>query len=131
MGAVGLLVALVVMAGMAAIVLGVSHNSGGGHSVGSASLGTLSAAPSAAEGDIAAAARATCRADFDAVQQAADAYTAEDGHPPASMADPSGMLRDPVTSTHFTISVGAGGRIEVATTGHAAAPGSGNCSYAG
>ena len=92
---------------------------------------TLSPSPGAAAGDISAAASVTCRTDFAAVQQAAEVYTTEHGHEPAALSDLAGALRDPVSSPHFTISVGSGGVIEVAAPGHPPAPGDGNCAYAG
>ena len=131
-GAVGLLAAIAVLAGVAALTLGLSHGSSSGthgHGAG-APVGTLGTSPGAAAGDISAAARATCQTDYQAVQQAADAYAAEHGHPPASVSDLSGILRDPVTSPYFTISIGPTGQVDVAAAGHVAASGAGNCAFA-
>lgn len=127
-GAVGLLAAVAILAIAAAVALGVSHGSSGAGKAGAST--TLGTSPAQASNDISAAARVTCQTDYQAVQQAADAYTADQGHPPGAMSDLAGMLRDPVTSPYFTISIGSTGQIEVATPGHAATPGAGNCAFA-
>jgi hypothetical protein len=93
---------------------------------------TLSPSPAGAAADIGAAAIETCRADYQAVTEAASFYEATNGHPPASVAALSQYLRDPVSSGYFSISVSpSSGRVEVTTPGHPASPGDANCRYAG
>ena len=125
---------MVVLAGMGAAVLAYSRDgSGGGHRGAlQASPGTtVSATPGAAAGDIAAAAAAACRASYTAVSAAADYYATLNGHPASSIEALSPMLKDPLTSTHWTLSMSPTGQLEVATAGHPATPGDANCAYAG
>jgi hypothetical protein len=119
--AIGLLAVVAVLAVIVGVVLAAT---GGDHK-------SPGASPRSASSDIAGAARVTCRTDYQAVRQAVDAYTAQHGQAPASMSDLAGLLRDPVTSAYFTISIGPGGQVEVAAPGHTASPGDGNCDYSG
>lgn len=129
---VGLIVALAVLGAIAGIAFAVA---GGGttpqHAGASLSVNgtTLSPSPSAARADISAAAAETCRADYEAVSQAVDAYRALNSQPPTSMSQLTPFLRDPVTRTYFTIGLGATG-VTVSTAGHPAMPGDSNCAYA-
>ena len=125
---------MVVLAGMGAAVLASSRDgSGGGHRGAlQASPGTtVSASPGAAAGDIAAAAAAACRASYTAVSAAADYYATLNGHPAPNIQALGSMLKGPVTSTRWSLTISPSGQVEVATAGHPAAPGDANCSFAG
>ena len=126
---IGLLAALVVLGGASAAVIAVETSPSGGNRVPTASGSTLSASPSGAGADIAASAETVCRTDYEAVSQAAEEYQSLNGRPASGMSDVGQYMRDPVTSPYFTITIVAG-RVEVATTGHPAAAGEGNCAFA-
>jgi hypothetical protein len=132
-GLIGLIVAVAILGGLAAAVL-VSRGSDTGARLGGAlkPTQTPSASPGAAAPDIAAAANATCRADYQAVNTGVSYYQALNGHAPADIAALGSLLKDPVASPRFTITINPQhpGQVEVATPGHPASPGDGNCAYA-
>ena len=130
---VGLLIALALLAGLAATVL-VSQTGGvkdTGHESGAAS--TVNASPGNAAADIQAAAAVTCRADYEAVVTAVSEYAALNNRPPIDMAQVAPMMRQPIGSTRYVIGINPvePGLVEVAAGGRLAAPGDGNCAYAG
>jgi hypothetical protein len=128
---VGLLLVLLIMGGLVAIVLTqIGHGTQSVHLTNPLTGSTLSANPSGAGADISAAQAVACRTNYEAVSQAADIYTTTHGRPPTAISDVAGMLRDPTSGPGFTIGVNAAGQITVATPGHPAAPGPGNCAYA-
>jgi hypothetical protein len=128
---VGLLAVLVVLGGVsAAVVVTETSSPGGQNRVPTGRGSTLNASPSGAGGDIAAAAATVCRTDYEAVSQAEDEYQTMNGRPASGMSDVAQYLRDPVTSRYFTITV-VSGKVEVATPGHPATVGEGNCAFAG
>jgi hypothetical protein len=88
-------------------------------------------APQGAASDIQAAAT-TCEVDYQAAQTAVETYEAINGRPPASMADLQTVLRGPISSTRFSITINRArpGEIDVAAGGRPPQPGSANCAYA-
>ena len=131
-GLIGLLVTMVVLAGMGAAVLAYSRDgSGGGHRAAlPVSPGTtVSTSPAAAAGGIAAAAAAACRSTVSMVGTAVSYYTTLNGHPPKALADLASLLKDHVTGQGFTLELSPTGQVEVATPAHAASPGSADCAY--
>jgi hypothetical protein len=134
MGLLGLILALGILGGLSAMaVVGLS-----GSTLPDTSELTLpTPAPSDASqmshgSDNNAAAVAACRSDYQAVQSAASVYRVLNGADATRMRDLQSILKDPVTSPYFIISIDPQnpGVIEVATSGHAARPGDGNCAYA-
>jgi hypothetical protein len=79
---------------------------------------------------IQAAAAVSCRSNYQAVESALQEYEALNGHPPATLADLRGMLKDPPSSPDYMISI-RNGTVDVSTTGHPATPGMANCSFVG
>lgn len=83
-----------------------------------------------------------CKSDFKTVEIAQEAYKGQVGNPapdfPHLQAQQLGLnhhmvgpwIKEAPTSSHYTIGIDASGNITVAATGHAAAPGNANCSYA-
>ena len=128
-GLAALLIGFAVIAGLAVLVLQLESPPSGGRSGGS-TPSTLSPAPGQAAVNIGAAERAACASDYQAVSVAVDSYTAENGKPPTNMSQVQPMLKDPVSGPMFTISITAGGMVTVATPGHPATAGEGNCRFA-
>jgi hypothetical protein len=129
--AIALLLSLLILGAMAAIVLVATNRlsqDGATTSLSIAPGTTVKATPSADLLD--AAARAACIASYEAVSAARDLYTAVNGHPPASISDLQSMLRDPLSTRGYTITIASGGHIAVATPGHPARAGSENCAFA-
>jgi hypothetical protein len=87
--------------------------------------------PGLAAGDAAEA--AVCRADYEGLEAAVAEYRLLNGKPPQNVSALQSFLKDPVSSKQFTISLDAhhDGVVEVAAGGRPAAPGDGNCDYAG
>jgi hypothetical protein len=81
---------------------------------------------------VGAAAEIACRTEYATVEQAVSVYQEIDGKPPSSLTQIAQILKDPLTSSHFTISIDLRhpGQVDVATTGHPARGGDSNCSYA-
>ena len=129
-GLIALLIGVVVMGGLAVLVLQLNGGSSTGGRTGRSTPNSLSPAPGQAAVNINASERAACTSDYQSVSLAVDVYTSENGKPPTDISDVQPMLKDPVTSPSFTISVTATGKVAVATPGHPAAPGPGNCNFA-
>ena len=135
-GLVGLLVAIVILAGMAAAVLGNQNGSGGDHEGRSSAGGaatTIDSSPVKAASDVSEGAQVACRTNYQAVTEAVAEYQVLHGRAPGDLAALAAMLRDPVTSAYYSITVDptSPGAVEVATPEHPAAPGDTNCAYAG
>jgi hypothetical protein len=90
------------------------------------------AAPSVGN-DITAASAATCHANFSAATSAVNIYQAEHGTLPTTIAEVQTLLRDPLSTNRFTITIDPRhpGELQVATPTHRAADGDTNCGYAG
>jgi hypothetical protein len=129
---VGLLIALVLLGGLATIAL-VSEASGAKNQGQSSASSTIDDSPGNAAADIQGAAAVTCRTDYGAVVGAVSYYAAVNGKPPTDLALLAPMLTEPITSTGFVISINPAkpGQVEVAAGGRPAAAGDGNCAYAG
>lgn len=96
--------------------------------VDSATSHHVSASASAAA--MQAAAVATCRTDYSAVAEAASDYKLLNDRPAPNLSALDQILGSKsVSSPYFMISVTVGS-VNVATLGHPAAPGNGNCAYA-
>ena len=95
---IGLLLGVVILAGIAAAVLASTEGrNGSGSTEGSLTIGsgtTIGAVPGAASADIAAAAVMECQIDYQAVIEAVSYYEAVNGHPPASTGDLSTILKN-------------------------------------
>jgi hypothetical protein len=129
---IGLLVALALLGGLAAVVL--LSQASGAKDQGNQSTGTtINASPNKAAVDIQAAAGVTCRTDYKAVVTAVSEYAALNGKQPTAIGQVAPMMRQPITSTRFVISINPArpGQVEVAAGGHPAASGNCNCAYAG
>jgi hypothetical protein len=85
-----------------------------------------------AGGDVAAAEAAACETNFQAAEAAVSFYEAQTGSPPTATAEVQALLRDPLSSAFFTITIDPTkpGHLEVATRGHPAADGDSNCTAA-
>jgi hypothetical protein len=133
-GLVGLLVAIVILAGLAAAVLGFQDGSGGDHQgQPGAAASTPNASPAKAVSDVEEAAQIACRSNYELVSEALDEYRIMHGQRPATMAALAPMLRDTVSSQYYTITIDTvgPGTVAVATPGHPTAAGDANCAYAG
>ena len=142
-GALGLLLAVVVM-GVAGVIVvrslpgtgvgnipalpGVSSTKASG-----GPRGVPSTRASGVQADIRAAAVVACKTDFLAVEAAVSYYEAEKGKFPSSLRSVRSWLRDPVQSPYFSISLDSRrpGVVEVGTRGHPLGPGAANCAFAG
>ena len=93
--------AIVILAGMAAAVLGNQSGSGGDHQ-GSSSAGgsttTIDSSPAKADSDVSEGAQVACRTNYEVVTEAVAEYQVLNGKPPGNVAALASMLRDPVTS---------------------------------
>ena len=128
--------AIVILAGMAAAVLGNQSGSGGDHqgsSTAGGSTTTIDSSPAKADSDVSEGAQVACRTNYQVVTEAVAEYQVLNGRPPGNLAALASMLRDPVTSAYYSITVdpASPGAVEVATPQHPAAPGDANCAYAG
>lgn len=87
---------------------------------------TPRAAPSAAS-------VAACQSSYQAVQSAVDEFEYDTGTGATNMSQLQGFLHGSVSTPQYTISIdrSLAGEIDVATPGHPAAPGDGNCADAG
>ena len=130
-GFIGLLVVMCILGGLAAVVLS-SQGGTNGHR-NSSSTSVVNASPANAAANISSAAVTACRANYQAVTAAVSEFEVLNGRPPKAMSDLSSMLKDQPSSAYFTITVDSAhpGQVDVATQGHPAAPGDGNCAYAG
>lgn len=123
LGLLSVLVVLGAVAGAVLLSLEAEPTTGGAsHS---------SAATAAVGADESVAAQVTCRADYDAVSEAAGTFQVLHGHPPADVTSVLPLIGQPVASHYFTITIGPGGFVDVATPGHPPQAGDGNCAYAG
>jgi hypothetical protein len=130
---VGLLIALALLGGLGAAAL-VSQASNGSSPAGQhITPTTINASPTKGATDIQIAAVITCRSNYGAVVSAVSYYEALNGKPPAEMAQLAPIIRQSLSSSRFTITIDRAhpGQVEVAAGGHGAAPGDGNCDYAG
>jgi hypothetical protein len=129
---VGLVIVLGLLGVLGAAALISQTGSSKGQQPGQSPASTINASPRRAATDIQAAAAATCRADYGAVVSAASYYEVLNGKPPTTVAELTTVIKEPVSSTRFAITINPAhpGQVEVAAGGHAAAPGDGNCAYA-
>jgi hypothetical protein len=130
-GLLGVLVGVVILAGLAAAVLASQDGSGGDHQAHSSQT-TVDASPAKGATYIYAAARETCLTDYAAAVEAASDFVTLEGRQPATMAELESFYKGSLTSGTFTITVNphVAGQLEVATPGHPAQPGSANCAFA-
>ena len=129
---IGLLLVVAILGGLAAIAIVATNSETSVPSVGTkGSPTTLASGSSGAASDIQAAAIVACRTNYQAVNEALQAYEAINGHAPTNIAALQGELKDPVTSPDYTFGIDAKGQITVATKSHPASPGDANCAYAG
>ncbi|HUC12809.1 MAG TPA: hypothetical protein VMS00_00020 [Acidimicrobiales bacterium] len=95
--------------------------------------GVTSPNPDGIEGIIGSAALMVCKTDYRTVESAVSYYQAHEGSLPKSLTDLKPMLRSPVSSPYFLITIDPRkpGVVEVGTRGYAPAPGDANCAFAG
>lgn len=130
--AVGLLVTLLVLGGIAGAVFALQP--GTKTSPGAAKTATtINASPAKAASNISQAAQEACQSNYQAVQTAVSEYEALHSQPPATMKELASMIRSPVSTYFyaFTIDPHHPGQVDVSTPGHAATPGEAGCRYAG
>lgn len=130
--AVGLLVTLLVLGGIAGAVLALQPGTKTNPGVAKTPT-TINASPAKAGSDIALGASAACQTDFDSVQTAVGEYEALHGRPPTNMTALAGMIHNPVSTYFYAITIDPHhpGRIDVSTPGHAETPGDAACRFAG
>lgn len=133
MALAGTLLAMMLLAGLAAVILSVSQSSGrspSGESPTRTPTTLPVAHPSAA---ISATAVAACRTNYTAVQEAVAEYETETGTGPTNISQLHSLLREAVVTSQYTISIdrSLAGEIDVATPSHRPSPGEANCDYAG
>jgi type II secretory pathway pseudopilin PulG len=130
-GLVGVLVALLILGGLAAVAL-TSLPDNGRTSRRNANNSISRVANQPPQAQISAAAQQACLADYAAIEQAASAYQIEHGSTPTNMAELQTYLRQPVSASEFTFSIDPArpGQIQVQTKGHPASDGNANCRYA-
>jgi hypothetical protein len=130
-GLIGVLVSLVILAGLAAAVLASQAGSGGDHQAPSNQT-SVDASPAKGAADVSSAAQATCRTDYAAAVEAASEFETLTGRQAATMAELGSLVKDSLMSSAFiiTINLHVPGQLEVATPGHPAQPGNANCAYA-
>jgi hypothetical protein len=137
---IGLLLAVAIVAGLAAgipLLLGI----GGGRSVTTLPSGAprglapgISASSKADAGnDLTAAAAAACLTNYKAADSAVAAYEAQTGFPPESIDQVQALVKDPLSSALFTITIDPNkpGQLQVATRSHGASDGNVNCAKIG
>lgn len=129
---IGLLLVVVILGGLAAVAIVATNSETSLPSVGTKGASTTTLAPgsSGAASDISAAASTACRANYEALNSALQAYEAINGHAPSSIAALQSELKDPVSSRYYTFGLNAQGQVTVATKGHPAGPGDANCAFA-
>jgi hypothetical protein len=133
---IGVLLTLLVLGGLAIVVLmalpSATGSSKATSGAGATALLPGNAAPSVGN-DITAASAATCHANYAAAKSAIDVYEAEHGTLPTTIAEVQTLLRDPLSTNRFTITIDPRrpGELQVATNAHPAADGDTNCAYAG
>jgi hypothetical protein len=136
----GLIVALAIVGALAAAIPLLTTGSGGPSGNTDNPAVTLlpgghptSGKVAAAGSDISAAEVTACRTTYEAVETAVGAYQAETGRPPTSVSQLKTFIRDPLSSPSFTITIDPRrpGQVQVATRGHPAADGEGNCTALG
>jgi hypothetical protein len=132
---VGLLAALVVMGALTLVMLRFltgNSTSPSVPTVGSNASTAKSAAPAGLGSDLSVAAKEVCEADYQAAVQAVSEYQELHDSWPSSISQVESMLRDQLSSSHFTIAMypGRPGQLEVAAPGHSPTPGDSNCAYA-
>ena len=130
---VGLLIALALLGGLAATALVFQASGAKEQGRQSAATSTVNSSPGNAAADIQAAAAVTCRADYEAMVTAVSEYAALNGKQPVDMAQVAPTMRQPISSTRFSITINPTkpGEVEVAAGGHPSVPDEGNCAYAG
>jgi hypothetical protein len=144
-GLIGLLVAVVVLGGLAvAAVVSVQAMTASPTGLKGQSSALLpgaagptpappsAPAPAAGNNILSVSAQETCRANFAAAQAAVSLYQAEHGELPVKIGQVQTVVRDPLSTDRFTITIDplhAGG-LEVATPGHPAKDGDSNCDFA-
>lgn len=122
-GLLGLLVALVVIGGAAALAVTSLSGPGGVPLVTTTVAGVHGPSSSSAGGSPDGAALAqSCTADAEGVESAVQAYLAQNGRPPPSIAAlvPT-WLRAAPSSAHYTIALDASGRVGVLPPGASSA----------
>jgi hypothetical protein len=137
---IGLLLTVAIVAGLAAgipLLVGV----GKAQSVSTLSKdGPRGVAPAisasskgGAGSDLAAAAAVACMTNYEAAESAVAAYEAQDGQPPKSIEQVQALVKDPLSSSMFRITIDPNkpGQLQVATPGYAASDGNGNCRNVG
>lgn len=84
-------------------------------------------------GVISAAATVACRTNYSAAEAAIQQYEAEFSSVPTKISQVQTLLRDPLSSPAFTITIDPKrpGQLQVGTKSHVAADGSANCAAAG
>jgi hypothetical protein len=94
---------------------------------------SISGSTNAAGSDIAAAEVSACRTNYQAAETALSDYEAEEGSRPTKISEVQALIRDPLSSAFFQITIDPlrPGSLEVATPGHAASDGDANCETAG
>ena len=130
--AVGLLVTLLVLGGIAGAVFALQP--GTKTSPGAAKTATtINASPAKAGSNISQAAQEACQTNYQAVQTAVSAYEALHSQHPATMKELASMIRGPVSTYFYAITIDPHhpGRIDVSTPGHAETPGDAACRFAG
>jgi hypothetical protein len=127
------LIALGILGGLGATALVSQASSGSAPARQPTAPTIINASPRNAATDIQIAAVITCRTDYGAVTAAVSYYEALHGKPPADMVQLAPIMRDPVKSTRFSITINRDnpGQVEVAAGAHNAVPGDANCVYAG
>jgi type II secretory pathway pseudopilin PulG len=138
-GLIGLLVALVVLGGLAAAaVMSLQGTTASRTDLDGQSAAPLpraagpGPAPTAGNNILSVSAQETCRANFAAAQAAVGVYEAEQGEPPTTISQVQALVRDPLSTDRFTITIDPlhAGELQVATPGHPAKDGDSNCDFA-
>jgi hypothetical protein len=140
MSLIGLLLTVAIVAGLAAgipLLVG----TGGGRSVSTLPLGAprglapgVSVSSQGGAGsDLATADKAACLTNYEAAESGVAAYEAQTGHSPKSIEQVQALVKDPISSAMFSITIDPRkpGQLEVATRSHAASDGSVNCANIG
>jgi hypothetical protein len=132
-GLIGLLIATLVLGVLAVVVIGGEGAVGSGNHRRTSQTFISAAAPGNAAANLQASAAAACRTDYQAVTSAVSYYEVLNGRPPDNMTALRSVLRDPVSSSRFSITIDPArpGQVDVAAGDHPAAPGDGNCTFAG
>jgi hypothetical protein len=131
-GLIGLVLVLGILGALGAVVL-VMGGSGGRDLPTGTALPTLKSPSHSGAAILSDAANVVCKADYAAVSAAVSDYETLNGKPPASMAALGSILKDPGSSSRFSIIINPNspGQVEVAAGGHPAQPGDRACAFAG